>query len=98
MTKTNIQEVYDKFFELGLKPLFDKFERDTDDLPFICVKHPELGVQYTKYRTLKRGILRPCKKCNSENLSKKHTKEVKQKNYTTLKEKLQNINNGSDLY
>lgn len=68
--RVSIDKIFKRFSDRGYIPQFDKsFYKDSGQhLPYICSKHPELGIQYTSNGTLSRKDIRfCCKECKKEN-------------------------------
>lgn len=64
------KEVYNEFIKKGLKPLFkpEEYISNSQDLPYICPSHEELGVQYKRYSNLMNQD-GGCPKCGKEKVA-----------------------------
>jgi len=79
--RLNIDNIYEHFINKKYIPLFkpSEYTESHKKLPYICYKHPELGIQYVSASLLmlKDGNVVHCKKCKGELFSKIQTPKVR---------------------
>lgn len=64
--------VYNKFTELGLEPQFkpEDYIGNSQNLPYICPRHRNIGIQYKTYANLVHQNSGSCPYCGKERISK----------------------------
>lgn len=79
--RLDVSIIYKYFTDKKYIPLFkpSEYTESHKKLPYICIEHPELGIQYVSASLLmlKGGKIKHCKKCKGELFSKVQTPKVR---------------------